>query len=167
MTIYNKDGSIFKIQGINPLMKDQERWKEKWVVYDVVDKVTLPDPKRNFAHVNEDDNFAPSILGVGPIQQKDVVHCVPLIVTYEEDPLYGQKKKQTDFGEKFSFEAVTLNSNGLTAIFFANVPAERVPQGSIIYVYNERQWWKVNGTEDAENGIHIFCIPSDLKPSLV
>lgn len=170
MTIRNKDGTTFKLEGVNPLMKEQDHWKgEKWHVYHPEEeKIVLLDPKRSFTQDIGDDveNVVTSMLGVGAIQQKEILYCMPLIVSYEEDPLYGQKKRKTDWGDKFSFEAVTIaSSTGLTATYFANLPTEKVPEGSVILVFNERQWWKVGGIEIVEGGVHIHCVPTDIKVS--
>jgi hypothetical protein len=163
MPIYNKDGSVFKLQGVNPLMKEQDHWDEKWEVHNpqTEDVIVLPDPKRNPA------SNAPIMVGVGTLPQTDILYCLPLIQITEEDPLYGQQSIKTDWGEKFSFEAIQISATGLTASFYATLSADRVPQGSIIYVYKERQWWKVNGVEAAEGGVNIHCMPTDLKPSFV
>lgn len=168
MAIRNKDGSLFKLQGINPLMKDQDHWKDEWTVHYVeAEEVFVQDSQRIIPEGTPDDAPVPAIIGVGIIHQTEILYCLPLFIRTEEDPLYGQKRRVNEWGEKFSFEAITVDCNGLTAIFFARMPKDKVPAGSIIYVFKERNWWKVNGVENYEDGIHIYCMPSEMKPSFL
>jgi hypothetical protein len=169
MPIYNKDGSVYRIQGVNPLMKEQDHWskEEKWEVhYPQTEEIVLTDPTRESLVVDEVSDV-PTMVGVGVLPQTDILYCLPLVQSVDEDPLYGQQKVVTGWGDKFTFEAVQVGATGLTAVFFAKVPEEKVAPGSIIYVYKERQWWKVNGIEKLEEGINIHCMPSENKPSFV
>jgi len=170
MPIKNKDGTLFKLQGINPLMKEQDHWEgnEDWKIHHVeAEEVVIQDPKRMTPEGLPEDAPLPAIVGVGVIPQTELLYCLPLVVHEEEDPLYGQKKLISAWGEKFNFEAIRIDYTGLTATFFARVPQDKVTRGSIILVFRERQWWKVNGTEQSKDGINIYCIPSELKPSMI
>lgn len=171
MPIKNKDGSIFKLQGVNPLMKEQDHWDGEWQVHYVEsEKVVVQDPQRTIHENMFEDKMIPAIAGVGIINQTEILYCLPLIIHTEVDPLYGQVQKTSSWGDKFNFEAIRIDCTGLTALFFARLPPEaasKVTVGSVIYVFKERQWWKVNGTEPSQDGINIYCMPSEIKPSFV
>lgn len=169
MPIKNKDGSTYVIRGVNPLMIDQDHWSEGWKVHYVeTEVIILPDPKRKVYEEMFDVTQIPAIVGVGLVSQTEILYCLPIVTTIEEDPVYGQKKKITTWGDKFNFEAIRVDYTGVTASFFAKLPddvVEKMMTGSIIYVFKERQWWKINGIEHFQDGINIYCLPSELKPS--
>lgn len=167
MSIKNKDGSLFKLQKVNPLMKNQDHWKDEWKVHYVeTDPISVQDPKRIISDQISQDTPVPAIIGVGIVSQTEILYCLPLVIKIVEDELYNQKKKYTSWGDQFSFEAIKVDYTGITAVFFAKIP-NKLERGSIIYVYKERQWWKINGIESVEDGINIYCIPSDQKPSFI
>ncbi len=155
-------------------MKEQDHWEnddKDWKVHyvDNQEEVVVQDPKKQIPEGLPDNAPVPAIVGVGVVQQTELLYCLPLTYTVEEDPLYGQKKRIPAWGDKFKFEAIRTDYTGLTAVFFARLPPDyraKLERGSIILVYKERQWWKINGTEDTEDGVTIYCIPSELKPSM-
>lgn len=154
-------------------MKDQDHWEndDDWKVHYVEpEEVIIQDPKRMAPEGYVEDEPLPAIVGVGVISNKEVLHCLPSILVVEEDPIYGQKTQKPGWGDKFSFEAIRLEYTGLTCVFFARMPQEymeKLSRGSIILVFRERQWWKINGTELSEDGVKIYCVPSEVKPSFV
>jgi hypothetical protein len=169
MPIRNKDGNLFKLQGVNPLMSEQDRWdKETWIIHYVEpEKITVRGSKKISPETPEIETEP---LPTTEPQQTEILYCLPLIVRVEEDPLYGQNKQIASWGDKFSFEAIRIEYTGLTAMFFTRLPPGAVSQlarGSIIYVFKERQWWKINGIEESGDGLKIYCVPSELKPSFV
>ncbi len=185
MPIRNKDGTLFKLQGINPLMKDQDHWEndeEGWQIHYVEseeDVVVRKEPSREAQRpLPQPPNPIPAPKPKEPEPQRRadysgydrlLLYCLPVTFTSEDvDPLYGQKKRIPIWGDKFNFEAVCIDSNGLTAVFFATLPddvAGKLERGSILYVFKERQWWKINGTQREGDGVKIYCMPSPLKPS--
>lgn len=173
MPIKNKDGTPYRIQGINPLMKGQDRWEneEGWKVHYVEPEVIIiKDPKRMAPEGYMEEEPLPAIIGVGVISNKEIIYCLPLVMNVEEDPLYGQKSYVSSWGDKFSFEAIKIEYNGMSISFFARMPEEymdKLTRGSIILVFRERQWWKIEETERSEDGIKIYCVPTELKPSFV
>lgn len=170
MPIRNKDGTLYTLRGVNPLMKDQEHGDGWKVHYVETDPVVIDDPKMAIPDYVPEDAPVAAIVGVGVIADTEVLYCLPLITRIEEDVLYGQKKKIASWGEKFTFEAVKVNYSGLTVTFYAKLPSEvsdRLTMGSILYVYKGREWWKINNTELSGEGIAIHCMPSDVKPSFI
>lgn len=154
MPISNKDGTPYRLRGVNPLMVNQEHWQAIKVNLEL-EEFVLPDPR-----ITAEEE---AIVGGGSLQQTDLVGCLPaLTMAEEEDPLYGFKTFKPGWGEKFTFEALKTQSTGLTAVFLANVPKDKISEGSILFVYNDREWWKVSRVEE---GTHIHCVPSDIKPS--
>lgn len=167
MVIKNKDGTIFELNKVNPLMKEQDRWQNDWFVHYVSsEEIVIKDPKRVIPEILSEE-IVPVVVGGGIVNPTEILYCLPLITRIEEDPIYNQSKQINSWGEKFSFEAVTIDYTGLTAVFLARVPEKHIAVGSIIYVFKERQWWKVNGTEELEDGVKIYCVPSELKPSFI
>lgn len=125
MTIKNKDGSIFRLQGINPLMKNQDHWTDGWKVYSAdPDEIILPDPKLVCPEGYVEDEPLPAIVGVGVVSNKEIIYCKPLGSIIEEDPVYGQKSLKPFWGDQFSFEAIIIESTGLTITFFARMSKE-------------------------------------------
>lgn len=172
MTIKKKDGTPYKLKGINPLMKDQDHWDNtEWKVHYVEpEEIIIKDPKRIAPEGFMEEDPLPAIVGVGVISNKEIIYCLPSILITEEDPVYGQKIQKPGWGDKFSFEAIRLEYTGFTITFFARMPQEymdKLNRGSIILVFKQREWWKVNETELFEDGIKIYCVPSELKPSFV
>jgi hypothetical protein len=171
MVIKNNDGTVFKLQGINPLMKGQDRWeKSAWTVSYLPNEIILKDPKRITPEGYLEEDAVPAISGV-VVPQTEVIYCKPLFNKIEEDPVYGTKKILPMWGDKYSFEAIKTACNGITAIFFTRLPSDNISKlgrGSILYVFKEREWWKVQNTEPSEgDGFNIHCVLSDLKPSFV
>ncbi len=147
-------------------MQEQDHWKEGWTVHYVEpEQVIVKDPQREIPEGLPDNIQVTSIVGVGFVHQTEILYCKPLIITIDEDPVYGTKKKVTSWGDQFNFEAIRIDYTGLTATFFARLPNVTIEPGSIILHFKERQWWKVNGVQPAEDGINIYCMPSELKPS--
>lgn len=170
MAIFNKDGTPYKLQGVNPLMEEQDHWheSEKVVVHDFIagEEVVLKDPKLATALPVPDDKPIVAVAGVGVVPDSIVLYCLPLIVIEEEDPVYGEKRKRPSFGQQFTFEGVMTDYSGVTASFFCHLPPDRVPlPGSVLHVRKERQWWKVNETFSQDGGVHINCVPSDRQMS--
>lgn len=158
MAIFNKDGTPFRLRGVNPLMKDQDRWGE-FVVHGfeglgAAEEVQSVPPKP-----------APESKPVVAVSAGVVVHCLPAVVRVVEDPLYGQTRR-VGYGERFSFEAVPGVCTGVTAVFRArrSPGMPEIAPGSILYVFKERAWWKADSIS-AGDEFEIYCVPSDLKPS--
>lgn len=157
MPIFNKDGSIFRLAGVNPLLAGQNRWVGR-VIRFVCEEVLLPDPK-----IIVEEEEQPVMVGVGTVseREKEVVYCMAPI--YEEDFLYGSKKR-VGWDERFNFEAY-VETNGVSCVIFATVPVDKVLPGSIVYVLRERLWWLIDSVEEGDGGVHIRCVPSGVQPA--
>lgn len=170
MPIFNKDGTPYKLQGVNPLMQEQDHWNEseKVEVHDVIaaEEVVMKDPTRVIPdHIPEDTPVA-AVIGVGIVTDTTIIYCLPMVMKVVEDPVYGDKKMMPDYGDKFTFEGIMTDYNGVAASFFGRLPPDKTPlPGSILYVWKERQWWKVSETFPQDGGVQINCVVSDRHPS--
>jgi hypothetical protein len=171
MPIFNKDGSQFKLHGINPLMKNQDHWRNSVVKvhgFDSIEEIVLKDPMLAIDGHIDDDTPVAAVAGVGVIKDTTLIYCLPMIFREIEDEVYNEKRKVPDYGDKFTFEAVQVEFNGIAITFFCNLPPEKVPMsGSILHVWKERQWWKLNNSSREGDGVYLFCVPSDQHPSFV
>lgn len=170
MPIYNKDGTIFKLNGINPLMKFQDHWKGSVVRVSNFEfkEVVLKDPM--FAvddRIPEDVPIA-AVIGVGVIKDTTLLYCLPMIFTEIEDDVYGEKHKIPTYGDKFTFEAVMVDYTGVSATFFCTLPqGDSLLSDSIFFVLKERQWWKLKDRTTDGDGTYFHCVLSDIQPSFV
>jgi hypothetical protein len=91
-----------------------------------------------------------------------VVYCHPAIVREKKDELYGEIRKTIQYGEKFTFDALILDSNGLEIKLFAKTA--NIGTGSILYPSKYKdgeklehyRWWKVVKTQPSNDGFLIL-----------
>jgi hypothetical protein len=91
-----------------------------------------------------------------------VAWCLP--ASYEEkvDRLYGDVKRKLVYGDKFSFEIRVLGRGILDCTF--RCPVE-ITNNSILYLWEQREWWRSIGCEGVEGQFVVRCYPSDYHPS--
>lgn len=180
MSIKNKDGSVYKLRGPNPVMEQQNLWKddEKVIIHNIdPEEITGEDKSRKERHIPSPYDIIvqqptaeeivvkepPKVVEKVSKENKLVAWCLPAIIKQEIDPVYGDIKRSTVWGNKFSFETVLLNRSAIGVELWA--PLESLERSSIIYLWEQREWWSVNSTEIHKNGIIISCLPSDQHPS--
>jgi len=90
-----------------------------------------------------------------------MVYCHPAIVRERKDDLYGDVKKTIQFGDKFSFEAIIIDCNGLEiSLFTHNV----ISKESIVYPSKYKngeklehyRWWKITKVETSKDGFLLL-----------
>jgi hypothetical protein len=96
------------------------------------------------------------------IDNKLIAWCMPASIREEVNPLYGEIKRSIVYGDKFSFEIIVINRNIVSAEFWTNIVIEK---NSIIYLWDQREWWRVTKTTPHNEGNMLTCYPSDHHPS--
>lgn len=173
MAIKRKDGSVYKLQGPNPLMQDQSFWDgEKSVVHNFSFKeiVTSDD---NLEDVPcEEINVAIKEVDPATINLKnrtpqpiprETVHCLLTQIKETHDPLYNETRSSLVFGGKTTLEIIVISRGDLQFSFWNQTTD--INRGSIIYVPKDRRWWRVAKTAKENDGFTCMCSPSDLQPS--
>jgi hypothetical protein len=189
--IYNKDGTPYVLPTPNPLMQKQEvGTEEEWyvvhnfreeegkeevltyerqetpsaqpaVVTTTVATTTDHEPAEPEVALTE-----PEVISrPEPKQMENKVHCWCLPATIKQfyDELYGETKHKLTYGDKFLFEAIVVNNTETNYLLWTNI---MIPSNSILYVKNNRRWWKVMSTSMQDDGGFILtCMPSNEKPS--
>lgn len=93
-----------------------------------------------------------------PIPKKDLLYCLPATIKERIDPLYQEKRSYLVYGKQFTFSGEVKEIDILSLSISTESPIGR---GSIIYLPEEKRWWKVTENKD---GI-VNCMPSDVTPS--
>ncbi len=197
MTIYNKDGTPFRLKGPNPLMKEQEitndwhlvhnfRANEEIVNYRPGKKPTkkvikAPEPEPEPPKVEPVVEVKPEPMPVieepevevedevtppEPVKEEprgSMCWCLPATVKQYIDPLYGETKVKLAYGDKFKIEVVPVQVGDINYSVWTTA---MVPTNSILYMPQDRRWWRVLKTTLQDNGGFIVtCMPSTEKPS--
>jgi len=184
MTIFTKDGNVYKLNGPNPLVEKQVSWNIKSLIFYNFSWNSIVE-KNQEKEIKEELNFLKEPikeeLNLGHIEYKVLCHCLPVKIEMKIDELYGETRKRFKYGEKFIFPCVIIEASDLYFEIWTNDPKNQVLEKSIIYpfvyeVYNKTtkkydkvpyddcRWWKVTSREPKENGWLIKAIPSDTQP---
>jgi hypothetical protein len=170
MAIKRKDGTIFKLNGPNPIMKNQSFWDDETIVHNL--------KHEEFVTSLEDIETEDIIVEIKdvPLDQvetrkksiprevhRETIHCLPSIIKEFRDPLYDEVRTSISYGSKFTFEVATVTSSDISLTLWTN--SHNPPAGSILYIPDKKRWWKVTNTESSNDGFMIYCLPSDLQPS--
>lgn len=190
MTLYKKDGSVYKLAGPNPMMQEQNLWNgfkthnlqwKKDLAEDNTPKVVPPVEEDTF--ISALDKAKPEEIKVlepeierKPIVQPDLIeeetsseiekifiHCLPMITKIRKDSLYGESSKTIGYGKPTSFEGVVLNYNDFVIEIWTDATIE---VGSIIYPkMNFKRWWQIKEKTPKESGWIIKGVISNVQPS--
>lgn len=165
--IKNKDGTIYKLKGPNPLMKEQDQWN-KFKIHNFnwepeSKPNSIPEPlqiKSDFVIKESKPEPRPE-----PNQEfttKSTAHCLPVVIEVHKDSLYGEVKSVSKYGDKFLFEFLLVSQNDMVIVFWTDIELEN---GSIVYPINkDKRWWKINKKEKKESGYLYAGINSDICP---
>lgn len=189
MAIKNKDGTVYRIEGPNPFMNNQELWKDcvkhnlEWkdeIVFDFLkQKLNLPVQESAESFLEEIEEKPqekpkqePVPIAPRPVPRKekrefDTIEsfCLPVDIIENKDDLYGEIKQKVIYGEVFTIEIVVLEQADLTFRFWTT---HKINKGSIIYPKNkDKRWWKVAEITDAPKGFMYLGLPSSFTPSFV
>lgn len=187
MPIKNKDGTVFKLRGPNPLMKEQNLWdatqfvlhnmKFKFVVA-MTDTIVTPmatDFKiRDEPSVEKQpepeivETVEPRIIQ-GKRPEEDIklttCHCLPANINDVEDSIYGDRKRVFVYEQlSFIFEMVIVDQTDLDLRMWTTL--SHIGPGSIIYPQNsDRRWWRIQSRQVIKGGWLYDCVLSDYQPA--
>jgi hypothetical protein len=188
MAIKNKDGTVFKISGPNPLMEEQTLWKGftkhnfEWTEeIDKENKSKAFEIKQNKEEVVFEEKKAEEKKIVVEETKKIVIEepkkeekkisdhktikcfCLPAIVIEKKDDLYEETYQKIEYHDKFIFETVIIEKQDIYIKFWT---MEKITKNSIIYPKNkDKRWWKVSEESEAPMGFIYMAIISDYTPS--
>ena len=188
----NKDGQPYKLSHPNPLMKNQELWNAKNIIFhnqygketiiENTDKYTPSEIIRKNTFLEELKQTKEE-----PKKEEKIEPPPPEEVKKEEEPEFKVEidrtklkniviiyclpaLKNSKFGNKISFEGIVIALNDLTMQFWTTY---KISKNSIVYPmkyadrdepFGDRRWWKVIQTEDKEGGFLVQSMPSNEHP---
>lgn len=193
MALRNKDGTLYKLEGPNPVMKDQKIWGDytvhnmKWESEkkaDTTPKVEIP-KKETFIEelertkevipevIQEEIKIVETVPEVVEIKEivkdeneieKSFIYCLPAFIKEKKDTLYNETYKTIQYGSPTSFEGVIISQTDLSIQIWTNVNG--INEGSILYPKtNFKRWWRVQNKENKTGGWIIDGVISDFQPS--
>lgn len=180
MPLTNKDGTPYELSKPNPLMLQQEL-EEGWIRVHNFDKqeeileykkkikppqTIVDEPIIEPKPLQELETEIPKVEPPKVIEEKRNVmfcYCLPAEIKYINDPLYNESRAVVKYGDKFTFEAIIINRSEMDYTLMTNV---LIPSNSIIYVRDDRRWWRAMKTTIQDSGGYwVSCVPSMEKPS--
>lgn len=157
MPIRNKDGSVYKSGTTNNVSLEPMVCKDL-PIFHTEEKL----PESVEKQIEEIKEFIPAVIDPPIIKNKLLSWVMPAQIV-EEDSLYGPKRS-FKYGEKFTTELILKERNGLNCVFW--MPFKNLlERGSIIFLWDEKEWWKVSEAKEDNDGILVDCYPSDQTPS--
>ena len=183
MAIKNKDGSVYRLKGPNPIMQGQEVWTDfvthnmKWAA-EIQESELLPAPKIThektfFEELVETKEILPkeesqeiAVAAESPTENlpKTIIHCLPAIIKSRKDNLYDEEYKTIQYGQPFEFEAISVQEEDLFIQLWTN--ATKVGQGAILYPkVGLKRWWRVQEVAEKDGGSLLTALPSDYHPA--
>ena len=188
MTLKNKDGTVYRIDGPNPFMKKQELWSDcikhnlEWkdeIVFDFLkQKLNMPVQESAESFLEEIEQKSQEKQEITPVVENSTIpkkekrefdsiesFCLPVDIIENKDDLYGEVKQKVIYGEVFTIEIVVLEQADLTFRFWTT---HKINKGSILYPKNkDKRWWKISEVSDAPKGFMYLGLPSPFTPSFV
>jgi|LakMenE01Jun11ns_1017448.scaffolds.fasta_scaffold9944262_4 hypothetical protein len=192
MVLRNKDGSTYRLQSPNALMKNQSIWTDytlhnmKWnsiehknnqVVNKMESNLVLKDTFVQELEMTKNEILNNSINDVEKkeaiiVKDKNVkgqndikktfMFCLPAIILKKTDSLYNEEYNSIEYGNPFSFESIVIQEEDLYYKFWATL---KIESESVIYPKsNTKRWWRVNSKEEKGNGFIYTCVPSNYQP---
>jgi len=192
MVLRNKDGSTYRLQSPNALMKNQSIWTDytlhnmKWnsiehknnqVINKMESNLVLKDTFVQELEMTKNEISSNSIKDVEKKEaiivkdknfndkndiKKTFMFCLPAIILKKTDSLYNEEYNSIEYGNPFSFESIVTQEEDLYYKFWATL---KIESESVIYPKsNTKRWWRVNSKEEKGNGFIYTCIPSNYQP---
>lgn len=185
MSIKKKDGSFYKISGPNPLMNNQDLWKDykkynfDWlpeVVKDgtffniIKDQEIIKEPEEKKEKEQEQKTIKLEQLTEKIIKNENIkkynpilCFCLPAKNTEKKDDLYDESFKRTEYLEKFIIEIIILDKDDLYIKIWCK---DKLTEKSILYPRNkDKRWWKITEVSSAPSGYYYLGSTSDYTPS--
>jgi hypothetical protein len=163
MTILNKDGNVYVLNGPNPLVKEQQNWDVKKLIFYNFNweeikfkykekKATKPIPpppkeidlpiQQHFESPIESNIEEIKIeqkqetnFELPNIKYKVLSHCLPTIIENKKDAFYGESWTRIKYGKKIIFPLILIDATDLTFDFWTSDPNEQINIKSIIYPF--------------------------------
>lgn len=172
MPIKNPDGSVYKLSGPNPAMKNQELWTNyiahnmkftgRTVFVDIVPEAPIQKLASDF--IEELKTPAP-IAKEEPDIKKINVYCLPAIIRERKDALYGENYQTIQYGDPFMFEAIPVKEEDLFMQMWTTVEAA-TQKGSVLYPkQGNKRWWKITERVEKSGGWLLTGVLSEYTPS--
>lgn len=188
MAIKRKDGSVYKLQGPNPIMLRQALGGEEPVIHNFVfpetvtaghgpadedydeyrpaEVVTFPPPAKPAPRPEPKTEVAPEPpkpRAAPKSVPREPAWVLPATITEHRDPLYGEVRRQVRYGAKLRGEVIYAGGDDLGVNLWTN--GAEVGRGLIIYLSNEQRWWRVDRVTPKADGWLYGCVPSDFQPA--
>ena len=157
MVIKNKDGTIYKLNKPNPLVKDQEFLSENIVFHNFdwesfsLDKKTTkktisPEkPKEEIVEIKKQEIKQEPIKEIKPEPEPEkeeeieepekkkniaLIYCLPYGEVKVKDEFYDETYKKIQYGNKFLFEGIMIEWSDMQFVFWTNA---KLTNKSIVY----------------------------------
>jgi hypothetical protein len=178
----NSDGSSYKLNGPNPLSKDQV-WQElilhNWTWDFINEEAKKPQIEEPIEEPIAEPIAEPIIKElIEPPEIKDSEPVIPITSSLKGERkllknmvlVHCLPRTNDGFGKKFIFEAVIIRRESFNIIFWAPI---KIIIGSIIYPsvyvdggnsYGDYQWWKIDKIEPKQQGFLVSGMISDIQP---
>ena len=194
MVLKNKDGTPYRLQKPNPVMKNQSLWTgEKFALHNMNWAVEIKSEENHVEPIHSDlnikDDFVAELSETKkepepvferktvvledakrieeekkPDINKTFIHVLPAIMQTKIDDLYGDVIKTIKYESPTSFEGVVIQSDDLS--FHVWTDSDNFGEGSVLFPKtNTKRWWRIKSKEKKADGVIIKCIPSDYQPS--
>jgi hypothetical protein len=185
MTIYKKDGSIYKFSAPNKIMLQQDLWKNYKTynmkllancsiidkneqnlnnVLDFTTKKSEEIKEKNNVNIVEPTKTIEQKPETKSKFKKTIAHCLIAKVKEKIDDLYGDANRKIEYSDTFTVEIIVIESFDLTMKLFTTYT--NFSLDTIIYPQDmQKRWWQINNIQENEKGFFIDCIPSKLQPS--
>lgn len=193
MVLKNKDGSVYKLQGPNPAMKDQNLWGD-FVAHNMEwndEKIKDNNKKEYQAPMVPENNFIKELEKTKPVEQektqieevkeekieikssikqdsaaikKTYIHLLPAIRKERKDDFYGDSCVTIEYKDPTSFEGVVIKQSDIYFEVWTDVPDIGI--GSVLYPKsNVKRWWRVQEVLPKASGWILSCTLSDYQPA--
>jgi hypothetical protein len=174
--IKNQDGTVFRLNGPNPMMKTQSLRIKEPIIYNFFYEEFVSN--ENYQNLNDiqpeeikverkETHVDPSVIvkyiKTHPDTPHTLFHCLPATIEESVDYLYNEVRKSITYNEKFTFEGFIMESGDVSLSVWTKVPIEKIGKESIIF--SNKRWWKVKDIESKAKGMIINCDPSEFTPS--
>jgi hypothetical protein len=181
----NKDGSVYRLAGPNPLMNEQEFWqdfiKHNFNWHSEVSENSVDNNLKDINQNEQEDESLEKALEIKEekkveinldkkIEEKSIkkynpvsCFCLPAKTVEKKDDLYDESYKKVEYLDKFITEIVVLEKEDFYIKIWCK---QELTANSIIYPKNkDKRWWKIIEASNAPMGFYYIANPSDYTPS--
>lgn len=176
MVIKNKDGTIYKLSGPNPLMKEQNIENVPFLVHnfgqeEITEKdknidIPILTPKTSQEKPKLEPKIEPKVeLKSEPTVPKinyTQFACSPVIMRKRSDEFYNETYSTIEYLEPIIFNGVVLDQSDFEFKFWSE---QELTIGSILYPKTqEKRWWKIKSQQVEQKGWTYLCDISSQQP---